>query len=447
MKNIIKILILIHCLLSGAGQLSAWQAGVTKTLVVQAIEYKGNTKTRPAVIQNYLTFQAGDPIFPESIETSRLQLAAANFFKQVEIYTKPGDKKGAVIAVIEVVERKWPYFQFAGGHSDLDGWYFVPVRFRYDNFMGRGNLLAAELYLSDRTSKFSINYAYPFLFDGAANLQAQFYGGNRQYIHYLNGIEARQNVNFSGFNLTLSGNEGLFKFIELGLQNEEYIPDDEMKFTENDSIIAGPKIPAMLRPLALQKKVATFKITLKYDGRDNIYYPQHGFWGAAIFEKATSELNSDFLFERTVVDGRCYQRLYKNQVLACNFKGAFASRSTPFFKRFYLGGANSLRGFAERRLTPVGYGTNLLLANVEYRFPLTQRRQTEPPLFGVLFYSQGGLWQHSTDIDIGEMFKSLGFGLRFKLPVLGLTRVDFAFPTTTLANEDFQLHISLGQTF
>ncbi len=427
--------------------LSARQTEQEQKLIVQDIEITGNSKTRPNVIYNYLTFKIDDPITPEAIEASRKQLAAINFFRQVEIYTKPGSKKGAIIAVIEVQERRWPYFQFAGGHSDLDGWYFVPARFRFDNLIGRGNLLAAEIYLSDRTSKFSIHYAYPFLFDGSANLQAELYGGGRQYIHYLNGLEAQQNVDFGGVKLTLEGNEGIFRFIKLGIQKEEFLPDDWLKFSKNDSVITGFFIPANLRPLEQFNRVAAFSLTLGYDGRDNLYYPQRGFWGAAIYEKATTELNSDFQFNRTFIDGRYYQRIFKNHVFAINVKSAFASRGTPFFKRFYLGGANSLRGFAERRLTPVGYGTKLLLANVEYRFPLTQKKRMEPPVFAVLFYSQGGLWQNGEDISNNSMFKSLGFGLRFRLPVLGLTRVDFAFPTTVLNDEDFQLHISLGQTF
>lgn len=444
-KRLISIFVLTSCFVTAVS--FAQSKSSNPDLIVQAIEITGQTKTRANVITNYLTFHVNGSISPEKIEASWQLLKQTNFFKNVEIYTRPGKEKGLVIAIIEIEDRRRPYFEFAGGHSDLDGWYFVPASFRFDNQFGRGNLLDIQIYLSDRTSKFSINYKHPYLFDGSSYFSTELYGGGRQYIHYLNGLQAQQDVNFTGLKMHIGGNEGLFRFIKLGIQVEKFEPKNELKFSNNDSVVVDLQIPPDLRPNDEMTKASAFTLALGFDGRDNIYYPKKGFWGAAIYEKATKELNSEFEYSRVLLDGRFYQKIFGTHVLALNVKNAYASEDSPFFKRFYLGGANSLRGFSERRLTPVGYGTKLFLGNIEYRFALTNKMVAEPPVFGVLFYSQGGLWQNDAKINTDEMFKSLGFGLRFRLPILGLTRVDFAFPTTVLDDEDFQLHISLGQTF
>ncbi|KAA3659785.1 MAG: hypothetical protein DWQ10_08160 [Calditrichaeota bacterium] len=425
----------------------AQQTTTSRNLIVQDIEFKGNSKTKPGVIQHYLAFQKQKPISTAKIETSRKQLITTGFFKNVEIYTRPGSEKGNVIAVIEVEERRGPYFQFGGGHSDLDGWYFIPASLRFDNQFGYGNLADIQLFFSDRTSKIAFNYKKPFLFDGSTWLGVNAFGGSRRYLHFINGLQAQQDVDIGGIKLHIGGNEGFLRFVTLGLQTENFKPADELSFTENDSVIGGVQVPLALRPVQEVYQISAFTLALRYDGRDNHYYPRKGFWGAAIYEKATTELNTEVSFSRLLVDARFYQKLYAGHVFALNLKSAHASDDTPFFKRYYLGGANSLRGFAERRLTPVGYGTKLLLGNLEYRFPFSKSQSLEPSIFGVLFYNLGGLWNENAEIQSDDMFHSLGFGLRFKLPILGLVRMDFAFPTTVIENEDFQLHFSLGQTF
>lgn len=120
----------------------------------------------------------------------------------------------------------------------------------------------------------------------------------------------------------------------------------------------------------------------------------------------------------------------------------------PYTQQFFIGGANSLRGFQAHSIGPGGYrlpatlaqGTNFLPdesgdikieANVEYR----------PKLFsiveGALFVDAGNIWLlHSNPNLPGAAFgKSFlnqfaidsGFGLRFNLTVLVL-RTDLGFP-------------------
>ena len=113
-----------------------------RQLVVEGIEITGNFKTRPTVIHRYLTVAAGEPISPEDLLISEQRLSETEFFKQVDVYTRPGSEKGRLVVVVEIEERKWPRFRFEGGNGELDGWYIVPVGFHFDNFSGRGQRLA-----------------------------------------------------------------------------------------------------------------------------------------------------------------------------------------------------------------------------------------------------------------------------------------------------------------
>jgi len=137
-----------------------------RQLIVEDIEIVGNNKTKPEVILRHLNFGVGDPIDPFVIDINNRRLSQTNFFKDVQFSSRPGSEKGKLIVIIEVKERHWPYFQFEGGHSDLDGWFFVPVSLRFDNLFGRGSKMGARFLFGDRTSEFSIFYHNNSLFNG-----------------------------------------------------------------------------------------------------------------------------------------------------------------------------------------------------------------------------------------------------------------------------------------
>ncbi len=135
------------------------------------------------------------------------------------------------------------------------------------------------------------------------------------------------------------------------------------------------------------------------------------------------------------------------------------STDMPYSESFYIGGANSLRGFAARSVGPgsfnlealesVGIYQNIRLfcvgdykleANLEYRFPLSGN------LYGAMFVDAGNIWVFSSDNDeeyktiyeilgypkmiknpINQIALDCGFGFRYDLGMLVL-RFDVGVP-------------------
>lgn len=416
-----------------------------RRLVVEKIEITGNSKTKPEVIYRYLTIRPGQSITPSIIESNYQRLSQTNFFKEVDFYTRPGSEKGKVVVVIEVKERHWPYFQFEGGHSDLNGWYFVPASLRFDNIFGKGNFIGIRLFVGDRISKLAIGYMNPGLFDGNAFLDIELASGEQEFIHYFGSTRTTQNVSFGGLQLKLGGNRGFFKHLYFGYRTESFEPDEFVKVTGKDSTIFD--LPTGIARNLNKTQIASFSLVLHEDSRDNIYYPLRGFWGALAWEFVHKELGSDINFSRITLDARAYKKLWGRQVFAVHLKSGYSNQKAPFYERFYLGGANSLRGYPDRRLTPVGWGTKLILTNTEFRFPLSQKNFPRHGATGILFFDAGGIWLPGQNPDLSDFFTSLGFGFRIKFPIVGTTRFDFSFPLNRIDENDFQFHISLGQTF
>ncbi len=434
-------------LLATNGPAGAQSPTTAPRLEVERIDLLGRKKTRPQVIYRYLTFSRGDSITAADIERNWTRLMQTGFFKQVDIYTRPGSARGKIIVIVEVEERRWPYVQFEGGHSDLDGWYFVPLSVRFDNMLGRGQLWGIQFVLGDRVSKLRLAYSHPSIFDDALNLGIELYGGSRDFIHYINAQELVQRVEMNGSKLRLGGNHGLLRYFFFEYHKATYTPSPEARYTQFDSVLTANRFPRALRADLQATRVAAFSLGLQADFRDNVHYPTSGLWGALTFEKAHEELGSEVNFNRYLADVRFYQRMTGMAVLALHARFNHATDDAPFYQRYYLAGANSLRGYSERRLTPVGYGNTLLLGQAELRLPFSGNRVRRPSAVGVLFFDIGGIWQTGEAIRYDTMFRSIGFGFRFKLPIIGLMRFDFAFPLNKFEDKDFKLHISLGHAF
>ncbi len=419
-----------------------------RQLTLESIEVVGNTKTSSSVIIRQLNIRPGEPFTINTIEESTQHLRGTNFFKSVDVYSRPGSEKGKVILIVEVKERLWPYFQFEGGHNDIDGWFLVPASLRFDNLFGRGSRFGLQWRLGDHISKLSLRYKNSFN-NNSLLADIQLFTSERSFVHFFenNNNSTTQNVRSGGLDLKISGLSGWYKHLFLSLRSENYEPDDYGRD------VLGKRVQADFLPIVIQKdlennQLNVFGVGLFADTRDNSSYPQSGFWGALVGEIVNSKTDETIRFPKLSLDARLFQPFFKkNTVLALHLKGAFAGEDAPFYERFYLGGANSLRGYQDRRLTPVGWGNKMFLATAEIRFPLTKKNSPNHRSSGVLFFDAGGNWQEDQVISADDIYTSIGLGFRLKLPVVGTTRVDFAFPLRKIDDNFYKFHISLGHTF
>lgn len=157
-------------------------------------------------------------------------------------------------------------------------------------------------------------------------------------------------------------------------------------------------------------------------------------------------------YVRSRIDFRYNLRLSKRQNLASRLiigAGIPYSNSAvmPYIKQYFVGGPNSLRGFAARTIGPGKYrpipveGQTILVdqagdlkleANLEYRFPIYDA------LKGAVFADIGNIWlvnqdtarpggQFQLESFVDELAVSSGFGVRFDFNPI-LIRLDFGFP-------------------
>lgn len=251
-------------------------------------------------------------------------------------------------------------------------------------------------------------------------------------------------------------------------------------------------------------------LALVRDRRNSIFNPTRGTLFSGEFRHASRYTFSDerARFNKVTLEFSSYHaigrrgafawRLRWGTIFGAGFRGQGLD-SIPTEERFYLGGANTVRGFGQNemgevvrvvegdtvtvggqaepitgfRTSPIG-SNDLFLMNAELRFPLG----TSGRAFGALFVDAGQLRtrrsgeEGSTVGDLSNLRITPGVGLRISSP-LGPVRLDVAYnpygPTTSqlylqtrdqliLLDESFQpkeptfwerfrVHISIGQAF
>jgi outer membrane protein insertion porin family len=186
------------------------------------------------------------------------------------------------------------------------------------------------------------------------------------------------------------------------------------------------------------------------DKRDDPFYTTRGNYINANLELKGVILPSDVDYVRPTAQIRLYKP-FVGIVFASAVKigvvTPFAPTvEVPIYKRFFCGGASSVRGYSERAIGPVDENDNPLggrylgEVSVELRFPIYKF------VGGVVFIDGGNIWQQREEIS-GRLRWGIGGGLRLK-SFLGSIRLDYGFKIQREADEPIgAIHFAIGEAF
>ena len=171
-----------------------------------------------------------------------------------------------------------------------------------------------------------------------------------------------------------------------------------------------------------------------YDSRNNVFFPERGWYVESSLQHDNSWTGSDFNYTTFTVDASTYFTTAWNHVVALNGYGVFQRGEPPFHLLAMLGGSRKLRGYFEGRFRD----KNLLLGQVAYRSPLFWR------IGAVAFLGYGGVAPQIADFSLNDFLLAGGAGLRFTLdPEKGINiRFDAGFGQGTSG-----YYLTIGEAF
>ena len=237
-----------------------------------------------------------------------------------------------------------------------------------------------------------------------------------------------------------------------------------------------------------QVRLSILSGTVLRDRRDNQAAPSSGSLITAGMDFAPRVLGSEVAFVKSTLQGSFYRAIRQDR------RFIFAGRATlglargfertvarldetgqpvldpagnpvidvvadlPASQRFFAGGSNTVRGFAQDRLGATEVLTDSGLSdggNAMMYFNAELRMATGRPfgrnLTTVVFTDAGNVFDRVGQIDLGRLRPAAGFGFRYDSP-LGPLRVDLGFKLDKyifpLATERrWEIHISLFEVF
>jgi len=378
-----------------------------KKVYVGKINILGNVSSRDNVIRREFRLREGDLFDSNKLKRSKQRINNTQFFSDVKIDTKRGENPDLIDITTVVTERPTGSVSVGAGFSSLQKVIFTGS-VSQNNLFGRGQRLALSTSLSAIRTDVNLSFTEPRLFDTQILAGVDLFNRKQTFFSF----NSRRLGGGLRFGKALTG----FDSVAINYRYEKVKTSDVDPASVTAFLKNGTRTTSRIAP------------TYTRDTRDNFLNPSKGSRHVLRFEYAGGPLGgSDF-----VKAG--YAFTYYHSVIGkvvgafrtkINWAAAYNNDTVPAFERFFMGGANSLRGFTIRDVgprnklgNPVG-GTQSLLFNFELQYPFSKAFR------GFVFYDRGNVFGSGTGtnlastaetINLVDMRHSIGAGLRFLSP-------------------------------
>ncbi|HEX7118069.1 MAG TPA: BamA/TamA family outer membrane protein [Longimicrobiales bacterium] len=464
------------------------------------VEITGRNRISEDVIRRMLTFREGDIYRQDALISSQRNLYGLNVFQNVSIQPLASEASDTIIPVrVQVNEGDIHRIRLGAGANNLDC-INAEGSWTSRNFLGgarrlevRGvvtNVFAQQLFESasvceiqenldpayrELSGSLSADFTQPWFLGPRNTLGAGVFIERRS----LPGVFIRE---ARGGYLSITRSISSRTSLGLGFRPEL----TELNATGGEDVFCMTFTACPVDQVEiLGRKHWLNPVTLSFarDRTNSVFFPSRGYVMRLETEYASSATGSEFAFVLAAGDLSGYVHLGHGVILASRLRGGWArSIDEPGTaaglglhpqKRFFAGGANSVRGFAQYRLgpkvlhvdsilltrpvaadgggagcteaevasgtcdpgalgmgafdvRPVG-GDLLLEGSVELRFPLfgdTWR--------GAAFVDFGQVWQRAAedgvdpDVRLSDVVASPGVGIRYRSPI-GPIRIDVGY--------------------
>jgi outer membrane protein assembly complex protein YaeT len=428
-----------------------------------AVTVSGNRGVGEDVILRTLAFKPGNRFSLASVQLSQRRLYDMGLFQLATVVPQNQEISGGMVPVtVTVAEAKHRQIRLSAGYGSeehLRG----EAQWKRLNFFGGARTATVDGKWSGLERGLRGTFKQPYLFSPKLTLtlstQAWFTdepafqletNGGRGTVNY--DLTRRNAVSGRGADSTIA--------VSFIAEHETYAvtPDALADLSLRTQLIALGLDPrtgegrGLLSALAFDYRRST---------ATNVLDATNGYTVQAHAERAGGWLAGDFTYHEYSVEARHYQRLGNLGVLATRGRlgtidGVGREEDlVPFFKRYFLGGSNSLRGWGRFEVSPLSGsglpigGNSLIEFSTEMRAPLFGK------VSGVLFLDGGSVATTAWDVAFEDLRYDVGPGLRYLTPI-GPLRMDFAYQLTRIPGllvdglpepRRWRIHFSLGQAF
>jgi outer membrane protein insertion porin family len=414
-----------------------------RRVYVRRISIQGNTRTRDEVIRRELRQLEGAWYSARRIEESKKRLDRLGYFKQVNVETPavPGTTD-QVDVVFTVEEQPTGALLLGAGFSSSEG-LVLSGSISQNNFLGTGNALSLQVNSGKVNTVYALSFTQPYwTVDGVS----------RGFDIFKRDVDST------------SLDVGSYKTSTLGLNFRLGVPvtaDDTILFglgAENTEVSVFADSPRrfvdFVNTFGESNTNFPFTVAWQRDTRDSAFFPRSG-----RFQRAGAEVSlpvGDLQYYKLSYQqqwfmplGRTWSLLLRGEV---GYGDGYNDKPLPFYKNFFAGGINTVRGYETGSLGPRDVndealgGNRMLVGSAEVFFPFPGFRDDKTARMSV-FLDAGAVYGDEAKAGSEGVRFSTGVSVSWLSPV-GPLRLSLGFPLNakdTDKKEPFQFQ--LGRTF
>lgn len=414
-----------------------------RRVYVRRISVVGNTRTRDEVVRREMRQLEGAFYDAEKLQLSKKRVDRTDYFSDVDIETPPvPGSTDQVDVTVRVKEKPTGALLLGLGFSNVER-IVLQGSVTQTNFLGSGNSLGAAYNTGRINQRISLSYVNPYYtvdglsrgFDvykrrvnaralAVGNYETDSLGGGVRFGYPLSEIDAisfglaadRTNVH-----LTSTSPPRLINF--------------ESQF--------GSKYSALIGSVGWGR-----------DSRDSAIWTTQGTIQRAGLEVTPA---GDLRYYRANYEHNWYYSFSRDLTLLLRGEfgkaSGFGDKPLPFFKNYYGGGINSVRGYDTASLGPrdpvddsaIG-GDRRVSGSAEMLFPMPGAGLDRSIRLGA-FVDTGQVYATGQRLQLSELRYSAGLSLMWVSPI-GPIRLSYAFPLNSKPGDRLQRgQFMLGQTF
>lgn len=412
-----------------------------RRVYVRRILVNGNTRTRDEVVRREMR-QLEDAYYDASkIKLSRRRIERTGYFSDVSVNTHPVEGSSDQVDVdFTVQEKPTGALLLGAGFSSVDK-IILTASITQPNVFGSGKYLSVNINSGSVNKTYSLSYNNPYYTVDGISQGFDIY--RRDVDASTLAVGAYKTKSIGGgvkYGFPLSETDS----VSLGLNAESVSLDT---FTNSPFVYTD-----FVSKFGNKYSYGAATVGWARDTRDSVILPTSGALSRVSLELGGGDLE----YYKLNYGQQWFKPLSRTFTLRLSgdigYAGGIGSKPLPFFKNYYAGGPDTVRGYRVYSLgprDPLGNslgGTRKVVGSAEILFPMPGAANDKSLRLSA-FIDAGQVYGEGEKVDLSQLRYSTGLGLAWSSP-FGPLRLSLGIPLNKKPNDSVQrLQFTFGYGF